>query len=151
MAVQTQFSIFLINKPGVLAGVTGALARAKVNIIAMALMDSGEHGTLRIVCDDPVKTRTVLGKAHDRWTESDVLLLELINKPGAFAAVSERLAAEHININYAYCTGGAPGGKTTAVFKVADLKKAEAVLEAYQRPKHREVPGTFRKPPRPAR
>ena len=81
MKMQTQFSIFLINKPGVLAGVTEALAKAKVNIVAMALMDSGEHGTLSIVCDDPVKTRDVLGKAHDRWTESEVLVLDLDNRP----------------------------------------------------------------------
>ena len=130
MDIQTQFSIFLINKPGVLASVTTALAKAKVNIIAMALMDSGEHGTLRIVCDDAEQARKVLGKTHDRWTESDVLVLELKNQPGAFAAVTERLAKEHINITYAYCTGGAKGGRTTAAFKLADLKKAKKVLGA---------------------
>lgn len=129
MDVQTQFSIFLINKPGVLANVTGALAKAKVNIVALALMDSGEHGTLRIVCDDADKTRTVLGKTHDRWTESDVLVLSLDNNPGAFADISEELAREHVNITYAYVTGGAAGGKTTAVFKLADLKKALTVLK----------------------
>ena len=132
MDVQTQFSIFLINKPGVLASVTGALAKAKVNIIALALMDSGEHGTLRIVCDDADKTRVVLGKTHDRWTESDVLVMSLDNNPGAFAAVSEQLACEHVNITYAYVTGGAPGGRTTAVFKVADLKKDLGVLKKGQ-------------------
>jgi hypothetical protein len=130
MDIQTQFSIFLINKPGVLAGITTALAKAKINIIAMALMDSGEHGTLRIVCDDAERTRQVLAKAHDRWTESDVLVLELKNQPGAFAAVAERLAKEHVNITYAYCTGGAKGGRTTAAFKLADMKKARKVLIA---------------------
>jgi len=146
MEIRTQFSIFLINKPGVLAGVTGALAKARVNIIALALMDAGEHGTLRIVCDDAEKTRQVLGKAHDRWTESDVLVLELVNTPGAFAAVSERLAAEHVNITYAYCTGGAPKGRTTAVFKVADLKKAQRILEAAQKSRRKESRETLKKP-----
>ncbi len=145
MRVSTQFSIFLINKPGVLAGVTGALAKAKVNIIALALMDSGEHGTLRIVCDSADKTRKVLGKAHDRWTESEVLVLELENKPGAFSRITERLAAEHIDINYAYLTGGAPGGRTTAVFKIADLKKAQHVLSAAKKPEHREGRSTVKK------
>ena len=140
MPIRTQFSIFLINKPGVLAGVTRALARAEVNIVALALMDSGEHGTLRIVCDDTEKTRKVLGKAHDRWTESDVLVLELANRPGAFATVSEQLATEHINITYAYSTGGAPKGKTTAVFKLADLKKAQQVLDVDSMPKERKTP-----------
>jgi len=129
MQTNMQFSIFLINKPGVLAAVTGALARAKVNIMALTLMDSMEHGVLRIVCDDAKTARDVLGKAHDRWTETDVLVVELENEPGAFAKVAKHLADEHINISYAYCTGGAGGGRTTAVFKVADMKKAEKILD----------------------
>ena len=52
MQIETQFSIFLVNKPGVLAGVAGALARAKVNLVALALADSGEHGVLRIESDN---------------------------------------------------------------------------------------------------
>jgi len=141
MEVATQFSVFLINKPGVLAHVAAALAKAKINIIAMALMDSGEHGTLRIVCDDAERARQVLGKAHDRWTESDVLLVELENRPGAFAAISQKLATEHVNISYAYCTGGAFGGRTTAAFKLADLKKGQRVLQAGQaKPKRKQTP-----------
>ncbi|MFP4355996.1 MAG: ACT domain-containing protein [Phycisphaerae bacterium] len=134
MRSEMQFSVFLINKPGVLATVTGALARAKVNIIALSLSDSGEHGVLRIVPDSADAAREVLGKAHDRWTETEVLVAELPNQPGAFAAAAERLAREHVNISYAYCTGGAPGGKTTAVFKVADTNKARKALQAVESP-----------------
>ncbi len=128
MRIETQFSVYLINKPGVLAAVTGALAKSRVNIIALALMDSGEHGALRIVCDDAEKTRAVLGKAHDRWTECEVLAVELDNSPGTFANVSQLLANEHVNITYAYCTGGAFGGHVTAIFRVSDIKKAMEVL-----------------------
>ena len=128
MEIQTQFSVYLINKPGVLAAVTGALAKAKINILALALMDAGEHGALRIVCDDAAKTRDVLGKTHDRWTEAEVLVLELENQPGAFASVAKKLAENHVNITYAYCSSGARGGRTTAVFKLSDLKKARKLL-----------------------
>lgn len=128
MRIERQFSVFLINKPGVLAQVTGALAKAKVNIIALTLVDSGEHGVLRIICDDAEAARKVLSKAHDYWSETDVLVMELKNRPGTFAAVAQRLADEHIDIAYAYTTGGAQGGRTTAVFKVANLIHAEMVL-----------------------
>ncbi len=137
MHIQTQFSVFLVNKPGILASVTGALAKAKVNIIALTLMDSMEHGVLRIVCKDAETVRKVLGKAHDRWTETEVLVLELDNEPGAFSRVAKRLADSHVNISYAYCTGGAAGGKTTAVFKVADLKKALTILKESKSPKRK--------------
>ena len=46
------------------------------------------------------------------------------------AALAQKLADEHINISYAYSTGGAPGGKTTAVFKVGDIKKAMKIMPA---------------------
>jgi hypothetical protein len=131
MRTATEFSVFLINQPGVLAAVTGALAKAKINVIALTLSDSGDHGVLRIVCDHPAAVREVLGKTHDRWTESEVLVLEIENRPGVFASVAQKLADEHVNIGYAYCTGGAKGGRTTAVFKVNDLIHASKALEAY--------------------
>ena len=130
MQEATQFSIFLVNKPGVLAVVTGELTRARVNLIALTLMDSMEHGVLRIVCDKPDLAREVLGRTHDRWTETDVLVAELRNEPGAFASVAQKLADQHVNISYAYATAGASHGRTTAVFKVADMKKAKKVLAA---------------------
>ena len=132
MQDMTQFSIFLVNKPGVLASVSSELTRARVNMIALTLVDSMEHGVLRIVCDKPDVARDVLGLTHDRWTETEVLVLDLRNEPGAFASVAQKLADQHINISYAYATAGSPRGRTTAVFKVADMKKAHKVLGALE-------------------
>lgn len=133
----TQFSVFLVNKPGILAQVTRALANAKVNIVALTLVDSQEHGVLRIVDENPDETREVLKKLNLPMTETEVLCMELSNRPGALADVAQLLGENHININYAYCTSGAPGGKTTAVLKVADPKKAERVLKTTKSP-HKE-------------
>lgn len=129
MRIETQFSAFLVNKPGVLAQITTRIAKARLNIIAMTLVDSSEHGVLRFVCDDAAKAREVLGTTHDHWTETDVLVMTLANEPGALASVAELLAEAHINISYGYTSGGAPGGRTTCVFKVADMKKAMKLLE----------------------
>ena len=123
-----QFSVFLVNKPGVLAQVTGALADAKINIIAMTLVDSQEHGVLRLVAEKPDAARQVLAKLNLPTTETDVLCLDLPNRAGALADVAQLLGENHVNINYAYCTSGAPGGRTTGIFKVADAAKAQHVL-----------------------
>jgi len=128
IASTTQFSVFLINKPGVLAQVTRSLAEAHINIVAMTLVDSQEHGVLRVVAADPATTRAVLAKLNLPMTETDVLCLELSNRPGALADVATLLGQNHININYAYCTSGAPNGHTTGIFKVADPKKAIHLL-----------------------
>ncbi len=126
---EVQFSVFLVNKPGVLAQVTGALASEKVNLVAMTLVDSQEHGVLRIVAEDPAAARKVLGNLNLPMTETEVLCLDLSNRPGALAEIATLLGQSHININYAYCTSGAPGGRTTGIFKVADPKKAQHVLK----------------------
>lgn len=145
---QSQFSVFLVNKPGVLAQVTHALGDAKVNILAMTLVDSQEHGVLRMVVDDPNNAREVLGKLNLPMTETEVLVLDLSNRPGALADVATTLGEHHVNINYAYCTGGAPGGRTTGIFKVADAKKAAQVLKGIgEKIKHREA-GVRRAPGR---
>ena len=138
-----QFSVFLVNKPGVLAQVTGALARAKVNVVAMTLVDSQEHGVLRVVADDAGAARGVLAGLNLPMTETEVLCLDLSNRPGALADAATVLGESHVNINYAYCTSGAPGGRTTGIFKVADPKKAMHVLKE-KGPKHKE-PGGIRK------
>jgi hypothetical protein len=136
-----QFSVFLVNKPGVLAQVTRALADEKVNIVALTLVDSQEHGVLRVVATDAGRARQVLTRLNLPMTETEVLSIELSNRPGALADVAGLLGSAHININYAYVTSGAPGGRTTGILKVADPKKAEHVLKTAggDAGKHREA------------
>ena len=141
--VATQFSVFLVNKPGVLAQVTRALAEEKLNIIAMTLVDSQEHGVLRFVAENEAVAREVVRKLNLPMTETEVLVLELSNRPGALAGVAGLLGESHVNINYAYVTSGAPGGRTTGVFKVADINKSIKLLKGGGG-KHKE--GTGRRP-----
>jgi hypothetical protein len=132
-----QFSVFLVNKPGVLAQVTGALATEKINLVAMTLVDSQEHGVLRMVIEDAPAAREVLKKLNHPMTETEVLCVDLPNRPGALADIATLLGKNHININYAYVSSGAPGGRTTGVFKVADQPKALHVLKK-SAAKHKE-------------
>lgn len=125
----TQFSIFLVNKPGVLAQVTKALADAKVNLVAMTLVDSQEHGVLRMVAEKPAAARDVIKNLNLPTTETEVLTLELSNHPGALADVAQLLGKSHININYAYVSSGAPSGRTTGIFKVNEPGKAQHLLK----------------------
>ncbi len=123
-----QFSVFLGNKPGMLARVCQQLAEDHINIVALSMMDSTEHGVMRLVVGDPDRARHSLATADATTAESQVLLMTLPNRPGALADVVQRLAANHINVNYAYMSAGAAGGKTTGVFRVSDMRKAVQVL-----------------------
>lgn len=125
----TQFSVFLVNKPGVLSQVCRELGKAKINIVAMAMMDAVEHGVFRLIVGDPEATRPVLKKLNIPMTETEVLVVPMPNRPGALADICERLNAAHITISYMYCTTAPAGGRALGVLKVPDIRKAIKVIE----------------------
>ncbi|HLJ93006.1 MAG TPA: ACT domain-containing protein [Gemmataceae bacterium] len=128
MPTSKQISVFLENKPGRLANVLLTLARERVNITALTVMDSHEHSVLRFVADDLDKTRKTLKDMGTPFAETEVLLVELRNQPGELAHVCELLGAEHVNIEYAYCSSGGRNGKTLGIFRVSNALKAMRVI-----------------------
>lgn len=139
MHIATQFSIFMVNKPGVLAQVLNEFAKAKLNMLAMTMMDSAEHGVMRAVFTRTDPARKILQQLNMPFSETDVLCVTLDNKSGALADLAEKLARNHVNISYAYCTAGARGGRTTGVLKVADVKKATKLLQGTKRKKKKST------------
>ncbi len=129
MYIATQLSIFMVNKPGVLAHVLDEFGQAKINIVAMTMMDSAEHGVMRVIFTAPLRARNLLKKLNMPYNETEVLCVNIANKSGAFAKIVGKLSQNHINVSYAYCTAGAKGGLTSGVLKVADVKKAMKKLE----------------------
>ena len=131
MQMAKQLSVSLVNKPGRLADILTTLNKGKVSFRALAVMDCGERGTVRFVPDDVAAAEELLEKLSIRYDATDVLLVEMSNQPGGFRKVCEHLAADHLNIDYAYCAfdgaGKAKGGML-AVIKVNDLAKAQRVL-----------------------
>ena len=139
MHIATQFSIFMVNKPGVLAQVLNEFAKAKLNMLAMTMMDSAEHGVMRAVFMRTDPARKILQQLNMPFSETDVLCVTLDNRSGALADLAEKLARNHVNISYAYCTAGARGGRTTGVLKVADVKKATKLLQGTKRKKKKST------------
>lgn len=119
----------LENKPGRLAKISSALAHEKVEILALSVMDSAaERSVLRLVTDNVETTRKVLTSLGTEHEISEVLALEIESRPGSLARVLERLAEEHINIEYAYCAGASSPGKALAIFHTNNPKRAHQVL-----------------------
>lgn len=145
MPTTKQITVFLENKPGRLVNVLSSLAREKVNLTALSVMDRHEHNVLRLVADNPAQAAKILQSLNVPFTETEVLLVELRNQPGALAHVCEVLASEHIGIDYAYCSSGGRNGRVFGVFKVTNTEKASRVLgesgnhAARRRPEPRPV------------
>lgn len=140
-----QFSIFLVNKPGVLSQIFRELAKAKINIQSIAMMDSVEHGVLRLIAENPAAVRPIMKKLNVPATETEVLAVTIPNRPGAAADLCERLSKAHISIGYMYCTVGTKGSKSLVVLKVPDIKKAMKVMDGSKSPR-RDMKVKLRRP-----
>ena len=125
MATAKQLSVVLTNKPGRLAELCGLLADAKVNIVALAVLENADMGVVRLVADKPKDAAKTLKENGVPFQTDDVLVVKLPNKVGIMAQVAAKLAAKKVNINYVYGSTGATGGKTTVVLSV-DKKAAAA-------------------------
>jgi hypothetical protein len=138
METAKQISIFLENKPGRLANVLSALAKEKVNVTALTVMDSHEHSVLRVVTDDTPRTLKVLRGLGISGSEIEVLLVELRNQPGALAHICEVLAADHISIDYCYASSGGRNGRVFGIFKVSNTERAKSLLSGTANSKRTE-------------
>lgn len=130
METTRQVSVFLENKPGRLANILRSLAREKLNVIALTIAESHDHSALRLIVNDVPRTLDVLRSLGISFTETDVLVVDLKNQPGALANVCEQLASEHINIDYVYCSSGGKNGKVVGIFKVSNIEKALRLMRS---------------------
>lgn len=128
MPKTTQITLTLASKPGVLAQLAGALARAGVNITAVCAAEaSGGRGKIRLLVDNPQRAMEALKAAKFRPGQEEAVTLTLENRPGALAEVADKLGRAKVNIKCAYATTQG-GGPALVVLAVANAAKAQAAL-----------------------
>ncbi len=124
-----QISVFLDNKPGSLAKMARTLGDKGINLRALSLTETRDFGTARIVVLDPDKCMEALqGEYH--FIETDVLAIEVADKPGGMADVLEIIDGEHLNVEYIYSMVRTKAGLAVVVLRVNDPAKACAALNA---------------------
>ena len=124
-----QISIFLENKPGQLAGICRALAKAEVNIATLSLADSADFGIVRMIVDDHVKGARVLTEAGFAVRETEVVTVTVPDRPGGMAELMEKIDGAGLDINYSYAYALGHGEKAILVFRFNDNAKAEEALK----------------------
>ena len=124
----TQLAVFLANRPGALARVWDALAKVEINIHALATSDTVDHSVVRMVVSDPTKALMLLGEAGVLALETDVLMIEAENEPGALAKIAERLSRAEVNIEYAYLAASPQAATGLIILRPSDVEKAQRAL-----------------------
>jgi hypothetical protein len=128
MTTRTELSIILPNRPGTLGEVTNALAKAKVNLLAIDASGGFEYNIVRIVPDKAAKARAVLRRKGLDVGETKVLCIPSQDKPGALAHIADALGGAKVNIDYLYATAGSPQSETLIIAHVSDARKAIKAL-----------------------
>lgn len=133
LKVATQLAIFMPDRPGSLAGACDALAKAGIDIEALAT-EGGSFGSrggeilVRMVVSDPAKAAAVLAEVGAVAVTTDVLLIEGGNQRGMLARIADRLAKADINIESAYVSASSDASKCLVIMRPSDVSKAERVL-----------------------
>ena len=133
-----QISVFLENKAGRLCEVTGVLAEAQVNIRALALADTSDFGVLRLIVDNIEKAKEALKKAGFTVGKTNVLAVEVPDRPGGLYEILHLLQSSNINVEYMYAFVKAPSQSAVMIFRFDDPHRA---LQALRMKGIRTIPG----------
>ena len=125
-----QLSLFLENKPGSLSGPCRLLAQSGINIFTLALADTQQFGILRLILRDWEKAKATLEKAGCVVKVTEVLAIEVPDRPGGLAEVLETVEKANINVEYMYAFTEKQENKGVLVFRFDNPDKAIDVLKA---------------------
>lgn len=123
-----QISVFLENKPGALSEVTQILGESGVNIRALSLADTKDFGILRLIVNDNEKARQTLDQKGFTVRKTDVVAVEVPDRPGGLAAIIKILAEAKINVEYLYAFVQQSGQNAIIIFRFDETDRAIAVL-----------------------
>jgi hypothetical protein len=126
-----QISVFLENKSGRLSEVTGILADAEVNIRALALADTSDFGVLRLIVDDNEKAATVLKDSGLTVGRTEVVAVEVEDRPGGLHRILEILKGTNINVEYMYAYVHHTGRNAVMIFRFDNSAAAVETLTAH--------------------
>ncbi len=91
--------------------------------------DSAQFALIRMIVDETDKAIDLLSKNDYLFDIMPVMTLELENKPGSLAAVTNKFGKEGININYVYGTVSSPDEKCLFVFCPEDIDLATKIFK----------------------
>ncbi|MBI5102119.1 MAG: ACT domain-containing protein [Nitrospirae bacterium] len=125
-----QISVFLENKSGRLADVTNVLGGAGINIRALSLADTTDFGILRLILNDSEKAKEVLKENGFTVGKTEVIAVEVSDRPGGLAEILNVMKDNGINVEYMYAFVQKSGGNAIIIFRFDELEKAIGVLKA---------------------
>ncbi len=125
-----QFSVLLRNEPGVLSKILKSLSKENINIVGLTINENANFGELRLVVDDPEKTKAILKDMAVSYNVVKIIVVKLPNKPGELLKIANLLSESDINIDYIYTLASTKNFGYVAI-KTWNMTDTENLLKEY--------------------
>ncbi|HOV33363.1 MAG TPA: ACT domain-containing protein [Candidatus Hydrogenedens sp.] len=112
-----QISMFLENKPGRIIEPCKVLAKNNINILTLSLADTQQFGILRLIIKEWQKAKEVLEQEGFIVNVTEVVAIEVEDKPGGLTKILEAIEETGLNIEYIYAFTFRSGDKAVIVFR----------------------------------
>lgn len=114
------------NEIGVISQLSKVIAEKGINALAVAGEIDGRTATLRFLTTDNLRVEDALRERHYAPHAADCVIVQMPNKPGMLRTLTEKLAAESIDIHRLHAT--APEDKSHSLVVLGTSNNEHAVV-----------------------
>lgn len=123
-----QLSVFIENKEGRLKKTMDTLGKENINIRALSIADTTNFGILRLIVSEFEKAKAILEENKFVVNETDVIAIEIPDKPNGLSAVLNILDKKEINLEYLYAFVAKKTNQAIVVFRVQNIDESIELL-----------------------
>lgn len=119
-----QLSVFIENRPGRLYKITQLLSQHNIDLVMLSIADTKEFGILRLITNDIEKSFQVIKDAGYTVSVTEMIGVEVPDRPGGLAEVLAVFDKCGISIEYLYSFARTSDKIAIILFRVDDSQSA---------------------------
>ncbi|HEY1205648.1 MAG: ACT domain-containing protein [Bryobacteraceae bacterium] len=124
-----QLSLFLENQPGQIVKPCRLLAGEGINIRTLSVADTKQFGILRMIVSDWQRAAQLLKDAGYVVNVTEVVAIEVPDKPGGLASLLQVLENSPVNVEYMYSF---PSGRRETAVMIFRFDQPDAAIKLLQ-------------------
>lgn len=129
MMLVKQLSVFMENRPGRLYKLTNALGKEGIDFVTLSIADTKDFGIVRFIARDNERAYEILKKEGFTVGITELIGVEVEDKPNALAEVVALMEQENINIEYLYSFVLTNHNSAKILMRVNETERAVRLLE----------------------
>ena len=123
-----QLSVIMENRPGRLYKLTHALCKEGLDFVTLSIADTKDFGIVRFIARDNERAYEILKNEGFTVGITELIGIEVDDKPNALAEVIALIEAANINIEYLYSFVLTNHNSAKILMRVEDTDRALKIL-----------------------